>query len=197
MQSRTLWQRQCGKDSIGLKYDKIMYGHQLQEVIIERDLGVHMSSDLKVGCQCMYDVGIQTVWECILPINIPRTFLASRCDLFRFSSRFCVFYFRIWITSGIECVQLCRCARRACVRARSLACWHGNRRHMTSCFAVGDALLVDGVHYSSCCHLPVDKLCISVDNFLSSCPWVQVCPRCQCLHVFPSFGSWSFVINLM
>jgi len=30
-----------------------MYGHQLQEVIIERDLGVHMSSDLKVGCQCM------------------------------------------------------------------------------------------------------------------------------------------------
>ena len=30
-----------------------MYGHQLKEVIIERDLGVHMSSDLKVGCQCM------------------------------------------------------------------------------------------------------------------------------------------------
>ena len=40
-----------GKDNIWFKYD--MYGHQLQEVIIERDLGVHMSSDLKVGCQCM------------------------------------------------------------------------------------------------------------------------------------------------
>jgi len=39
----------CGKDNIGFKYD--MYGHQLQEVIIERDLGVHMSSGLKVGCQ--------------------------------------------------------------------------------------------------------------------------------------------------
>jgi len=30
-----------------------MYGQKLQEVIIERDFGVHMSSDLKVGCQCM------------------------------------------------------------------------------------------------------------------------------------------------
>jgi len=30
-----------------------MYGHQLQEVIIERDLAVYMSFDLTVGCQCM------------------------------------------------------------------------------------------------------------------------------------------------
>jgi len=98
---------------------------------------------------------MQIVWECILPINIPRTFLASLCDLFRFSSRFYVFYFRIWITSGFECVQPCRCARRACVRACArphyLSCWHGNRRQMNSCFAAGDALLADGVHYSLCC----------------------------------------------
>ena len=32
----------------------------------------------------------------------------------------------------------------ACAQPRCLACWHGNRRHMTSCFAAGDALLVDG-----------------------------------------------------
>jgi len=30
-----------------------MHGHQLQEVILERDLGIHVSSDLKVGSQCM------------------------------------------------------------------------------------------------------------------------------------------------
>jgi len=40
-----------GKDNIGFKYD--MDGHQLREVIIERDLGIHMSSNLKVSCQCM------------------------------------------------------------------------------------------------------------------------------------------------
>jgi len=46
MQSRTLRQRQYW-----IHYD--VYRHQLQEVIIERDLGVHMSSDLKGGYQCM------------------------------------------------------------------------------------------------------------------------------------------------
>jgi len=31
-----------------------MYGHQLQEVSpLERDLGIHVLSDLKVGSQCM------------------------------------------------------------------------------------------------------------------------------------------------
>ena len=131
---------------------------------------------------------MQTVWECILHINIPRTFLASRCDLFRLSYRFYVFYFRICVTSGFDCVQPCRCARRACVRACArphyLSCWHGNRRQMNSCFAAGDALLVDGVHYSSCC-----RWMNSVDNFLSSCPWVQICPRYLCLYVFLSFGG--------
>jgi len=135
---------------------------------------------------------VQTVWECILPINIPRTFLASLCDLFRFSSRFYVFYFRISITSGFECVQPCRCARRACVRAcaqpRYLACWHGNRRHMTSCFAAGDALLVDGVHHSSCCRW-INSVFPWITFFPAVRGWVQVCPRCLCLHVFPSFGS--------
>jgi len=32
----------------------------------------------------------------------------------------CLLYFRIWITSGFECVQPCRCARRACVRALAI-----------------------------------------------------------------------------
>jgi len=41
----------------------------------------------------------------------------------------------------------CSLAGARGVRARSLAnrylaCWHGNRRHMTSCFAAGDALLL-------------------------------------------------------
>ena len=38
------------------------------------------------------------------------------------------------------------CGVHAHMRARTryLACWHGNRRHMTRCFAAGDALLVDG-----------------------------------------------------
>jgi len=40
-----------GKGNIGFKYD--MYGRQLQEVIRERDLRIDMSSDLKVGSQCM------------------------------------------------------------------------------------------------------------------------------------------------
>ena len=30
-----------------------MYGHQLQKVSLERDLGIHVSSDMKVGSQCM------------------------------------------------------------------------------------------------------------------------------------------------
>jgi len=64
-------------------------------------------------------VGIQTVWECILPINIPRTFLASLCDLFCFSSRFCLLlprsdHFRVRLRAALQ-------VRAACVRARSLA----------------------------------------------------------------------------
>jgi len=54
---------------------------------------------------------------------------------------------------------------RACAQPRYLASWHGNRRHMTSCFAAGDALLVDGVHYSSCCR------CIN-----SVFPWLTFFP---------------------
>ena len=39
-----------GKDNIGFKYN--ICGQELESMMLERDLGVHISSDLKVGSQC-------------------------------------------------------------------------------------------------------------------------------------------------
>jgi len=64
---------------------------------------------------------------------------------------------------------------RACAQPRYLACWHDNRRHMTSCFAAGDALLVDDVHYSSCC-----RSINSVFPWITFFPAVRVVCVCMC-----------------
>jgi len=77
---------------------------------------------------------------------------------------------------------------RACVRARTgyLACWHGNRG-----FVAGDVLLVDRVHYSSCC------------RWINSVfPWIIFSPavRRSALSVsacVPVLWQWNFIINLM
>ena len=57
-------------------------------------------------------------------------------------------HFRVRMRAALQVRAACV---RACARPHYLSCWHGNRRQMNSCFAAGDALLVDGVHYSLCC----------------------------------------------